>query len=38
VNTNLSADGPAPHLVALVRAGVTFGNGKLAEWPAEDAA
>lgn len=27
-----------PHLVALVRAGATFINGKLAERPAEDAA
>ena len=27
----------APHLVALVRAGATFVNGKLAERPGEDA-
>jgi hypothetical protein len=27
----------APHLVALVRAGATFINGKLVERPAEDA-
>ncbi len=27
----------APHLVALVRAGETFVNGKLAERPGEDA-
>jgi transposase-like protein len=27
----------APHLVALVRAGATFINGKLIEWPGEDA-
>ena len=26
----------APHLVALVRAGATFVNGKLAERPGED--
>ena len=27
----------APHLVALVRAGATFTNGKLIEWPGEKA-